>query len=82
MARRLPTYAPAVTEPEPQSRVRPPVDAPRPATASCRCCSWRSSCMVLFPFSENFRLGALIVYPASADAPRDLAPPLAGAPAG
>jgi hypothetical protein len=23
-------------------------------------------CMVLFPFSENFRLGALIVYPASA----------------
>ena len=66
MTGRLPTYAPAVTEPEPT----------RPAFDLRSMLHDRDSfmpvlllavvCMVLFPFSENFRLGALIVYPASA----------------
>lgn len=66
MARRLPTYAPAVTEPEPS---RPLLDLKGmllDPDSFVPVLLLAIACMVLFPFSENFRLGALFVYPASA----------------
>src|SRR4051812_5965431 len=66
MGRRLPTYAPPVTEPGP---TRTPIDLRGmllDRDSFMPVLLLAIVCMVLFPFSENFRLGALIVYPASA----------------
>ena len=66
MARRLPTYAPPVTEPEPRSPAFDLQSMLHDRDSFMPVLLLAIVCMVLFPFSENFRLGALIVYPASA----------------
>lgn len=66
MGRRLPTYAPPVTEPEPRSSSLDLKTMLHDRDSFMPVLLLAVVCMVLFPFSENFRLGALIVYPASA----------------
>ncbi len=66
MAGRLPTYAPAVTEPVPS---RPPLDvrgALLDRDGFVVVLVLAAICVVMFPFTDAFRIGALIAYPASA----------------
>jgi hypothetical protein len=66
MIGRLPTYAPAVTEPEP---ISPPLDLRAmlfDRDGFLIVLALAALCVVLFPLSDAFRAGAIIAYPASA----------------